>query len=133
MREDQAVAANPRVIADHHRLGRIDERELQNDGAAAKLKARLGKLRAADVHLLANLRVLADPDRLAGDVAHRPDAGVASDRDVAALHDGEQTDLDMIAEVHRFPHDDAAETETHAFADAIAEQPAVGETLERTG
>src|SRR4029077_7086852 len=79
MREDQAVPANPRVIADHDRPGRINDGELQDDGAAAELEARFGKLRAADVHLLANLCVLADPDRLAGDVAHRPDTGVASD------------------------------------------------------
>ena len=56
-----------------------------------------------------------------------------ADRDVAALHDGEQSDLHVIAEVHRLADDDAAETELYAFPDAITQKPAVGEPLERTG
>jgi len=100
VREDETMSANARVVADHDGLGGIDERELENDRAAAQLKARFGKLRAADVHLLADLRVLPDLDRLAGDVAHRADARITSNRDVATLHDREESDLDMIAQIH---------------------------------
>ena len=122
MGEDQTVTADAGVVADDHRLGRIDGRELQDDRAAAQREARLGQLRPAHVHLFANLRILAHLDRLARQIAHRPDARMTTDPDGPALYDGEEAVLDVIADLYRFPHDDAAEAEAHAATDAVSEQ-----------
>src|SRR3989442_15324877 len=96
-----------RSVPDDYGLGRIDERELQDDRPAAQREARLGQLRAADVHLLPDLRVLADLDRLARHVAHGADARVSTDPDGAPLDDREKADLHEVPELHRVADHDA--------------------------
>src|SRR3989442_13077403 len=131
MREDQTVAADPGVVADDHGFRRVDERELQDDGATPQHEARLGELRPAHVDLLPDPRVLADLDRLAGDVAHDPDARVPPDFDPPALHHGEKTDLHEVPDLDDLPDNDAPEAEAHAAADAKAERPAIGANFHR--
>src|SRR5207245_5116181 len=81
--------------------------------------------------LLTNPRVLADLDRLAGHVAHDPDARVPADLDPPALHHGEETDLHVVSDLHDLPDHDAPEAEAHAAADAVPEQQAIGEDFQR--
>src|SRR5712664_4269212 len=116
------MPTDPGVVSDNDRLRRIDVRELQDDGAAAEHELGLGKLRPADVHLLANLRVFPDLDDIARQVAERPDARMPSDPDRLALDDGEKSDLDVIAEIDVLSDHDAAEADTHAPSNAVTEE-----------
>src|SRR2546423_8000494 len=121
MREVQSVAPDPGIVAYDLGFGRVDERKQQDDRTTPQHEARLGELRAAHVDLLANPRVLADFDGLAGDVAHDSDARVPADFDAPALHDGEETNFHEVADLHDLPDHDAAEAEAHAPADAVAQ------------
>src|SRR5581483_8122394 len=130
VREDQAVAADARVVADNDGLRGVDIRELQNDGARAEDESGFGQRWAADVDLLADPRILADLDALARDVAHRAHARMAADGNRASLHDREQPDLDMVAKVHVAADHDTAERDLDAAADLVAEECAIRENLE---
>ncbi len=131
MREDETVSADAGVVADHDRFGGIDVRQLQNDGAAAEHEFRFGQLRAADVDLLADLRVLTDLDDVARQITERSDARVAADANRLALDDGHEPDLHVIGELDLLADDDAAETDSHSSPDAISEKQAVGQNFQR--
>ncbi|PYR87595.1 MAG: hypothetical protein DMF84_31235 [Acidobacteria bacterium] len=130
MGEDQAVTADAGIVADDHRLGRVDGGELQDDRAGPQGETRFGQLRPAHVHLFADLRILAHLDSLARQVAHGPHARVAADPDGLALHNGEESDLHVIPDLHRLSHHDAAEAEADAATDAVAEEEPVRDDLQ---
>jgi len=125
------MPADTGVVADHDRFRRIDVRELEDDGATAEHEFRLRQLRPADVHLLADLRVFADLDHVARQIAERPDTRVAADANRLTLDDREEPDLDVIAQLHRFADHDAAKTDLHAPSDPVAEEQPVCQHLQR--
>ena len=116
MRKDEAVAADAGIVADDDGLRRIDVGHLQHYRSVAEHEPGFGKLRAADVHLLADARILADLDVLAGRRRTSCRRRVAADAYPPPLHDGEQPDLDVVAELDVAPMIDAAKGEAHAAA-----------------
>lgn len=62
MAEDQAVSADSRIVANHDRLRRIDERHLLDLAIAADYKPGLWGLEPTHKYLLVDLGILADFD-----------------------------------------------------------------------
>ena len=133
MSEDEAVTADPRVVADDHWFRRIDVRHLQHDGAVPEHEPRFRQLWTTDVHLLAYPRILADLDGLTRYVGHRADGRVPANADLSTLNHGQQADLDVVADLHVTPDDDAAECQPHLAADPVAKQRPICPHLQGTG
>jgi len=73
-----------------------------------------------------------DLDHVAGEITERPDARVPPDPDRSPLNHREKSDLDVVAKLDIPSHHNAAEADAHASADAVAQEPAVGQYLQRT-
>src|SRR5579862_9466704 len=131
MRKDEAVTADASVVSNHNGLRGIDVAHLQDDRAASQREAGLGKHWAADVHLLSYPRILADGDALARHVTHRSDGRVAADRDVTPHHHCQETDFDVIGNVHVLANNHTAKLKRDVAADPITTKRPIGPHFQR--